>query len=274
MSTPPAELAVSIVIPIYREREFLGASLDAMVAELRAHEVSHEIILVEQFSDDETLAESRAQVARHPTVRHILLDQPDFGYAMKVGMLDARGQVVVNFDIDYWDVTFARMCVAMMTEFDIDIVIGSKNSRLSVDNRAFSRRLISGVYRIVLQTVFGLRVSDTHGIKAWLRSPRLRELIESCRFTRDIFDTELVIRGERSGLRLLELPVTVAEQRPPRTSIFIRLPSATSNLAKLFFVLARDVPRWSPPHGAIYPRRRRAAPESDGAGGAVSLPGS
>ncbi|MFN0071205.1 MAG: glycosyltransferase [Chloroflexota bacterium] len=247
---------VSIVIPIYREREFLGQSLDAMVAELKVHGVSHEIILVEQFSDAETLAESRVQVDRHPSVRHILLDQPDFGYAMKVGMLDARGDIVVNFDIDYWDITFVRMCIAMMTEFDIDIVIGSKNSRLSVDKRALSRRLISSGYRMVLQSAFGLRVSDTHGIKAWSRSPRLLKLIGTCRFTRDIFDTELVIRGERAGLRLLELPVTVAELRPPRTSIVFRVPSAAMNLARLFLVLANDVPARSSPRGAIAARER------------------
>ena len=33
---------------------------------------------------------------------------------MKVGMLEARGDIVVNFDIDYWDITFARMCSAML----------------------------------------------------------------------------------------------------------------------------------------------------------------
>jgi glycosyltransferase involved in cell wall biosynthesis len=255
VTTPLGGPAVSIVIPIYREREFLGLSLNAMISELQAHHVNHEIILVEQFSDELTLAESRAQAERHPSVRHLLLDQPDFGYAMRVGMLEARGDIIINFDIDYWDVTFARMCAAMMTEFDIDIVIGSKNSRLSVDNRALIRRYISHVYRIVLQTVFGLRVTDTHGIKAWLRSPQLIELITACRFTRDIFDTELVIRGERAGLRLLELPVTVAELRPPRSSILLRLPGAARNLARLFFVLASDSPGRSAPHGAIGSRQ-------------------
>jgi glycosyltransferase involved in cell wall biosynthesis len=259
VTTPVKSPSVSIVIPIYRERAFLGQSLDAMISELRLHAVGHEIILVEQFSDELTLAESRAQTERHPSVRHLLLDQPDFGYAMRVGMLEARGDIIINFDIDYWDVTFARMCAAMMTEFDIDIVIGSKNTRLSVDNRAPIRRYISGVYRIVLQAVFGLRVSDTHGIKAWLRSPKLIELIDACHFTRDIFDTELVIRGERAGLRLLELPVTVAELRPPRTSILFRVPSAARNLARLFFVLATDSPGRSTPRGAIgsrYPQTR------------------
>jgi hypothetical protein len=139
-----------------------------------------------------------------------------------------------------------------------------------MDNRALSRRLISQVFRIVLQVAFGLRVSDTHGIKAWHRSPRLIEQIKACRFTRDIFDTELVIRGERAGFRLLELPVTVAEQRPPRSSIFRRAPGAAWSLLKLYLALAQEVSRRSSPTGMIVDRERAPVPISQG--GAVPAP--
>src|SRR6266516_1293512 len=231
---------VSIVIPIYREAGFVKPALASMVDGLERHGLNYEILLIEQFSDQESVDESRAVAALYPCVNHTLLPQPDFGYAMRCGMLAATGDLVVNFDIDYWDVTFVRMCLAMMLEFDIDLVIGSKNARLSVDNRALSRRLISQVFRLVLQTAFGLRVSDTHGIKAWRRTPRLLEQIEACRFSRDIFDTELVIRGERAGFRMLELPVTVAEQRNPRSWILGRVPGAVLSLAKLYCVLWRE----------------------------------
>jgi glycosyltransferase involved in cell wall biosynthesis len=242
---------VSIVIPIYREAGFLEHALANLVAALERHRLRYEILLVEQFSDQGTVDTSREIAGRYRYATHMLLPEPDFGLAMKYGMSKASGELIVNFDIDYWDVTFVRMCLAIMREFDIDLVIGSKNARLSVDNRAFSRRLISQVFRLVLQTAFGLRVSDTHGIKAWRRGPRLLGQIEACRFTRDVFDTELVIRGERAGFRLLELPVTVAEQREPRSSIFVRVPGAAWCLLKLFFVLWREASHRSVPLGAI-----------------------
>ena len=247
---------VSIVIPIYREAGFLEPSLDRMVAELDAHAVDYEILLVEQFSDSATVEASQAFASRNPRIRYFLLPEPDFGGAMRHGMLEAGGEVIVNFDVDYWDVTFARMCLAVMPQFDIDLAIGSKNARLSVDQRALSRRLISQGFRVVLQTLFGLRVSDTHGIKAWRRSERLLDQVRACRFTRDIFDTELVIRGERAGFRTLELPVTVAELRAPRSSIFARVPGAALNLLKLYLVLQREAPRRSVPQGAILARPR------------------
>jgi len=263
---------VSIVIPIYREAEILEQAMTRMVAGLDRRGFSYEILLVEQFSDQRTLDTSLEVANQFPHVRHILLPTADFGQAMRLGMLEATGSVIVNFDIDYWDLTFIRMCLATMLEFDIDVVIGSKNARLSVDNRAFSRRLISQVFRIVLQVAFGLRVSDTHGIKAWHRGPRLIEQIRACRFTRDIFDTELVIRGERAGFRLLELPVTVAEQRPPRSSIFGRAPGAAWNLLKLYVVLSRDVSRRSSPTGMIVDRQTVPAAIGHSEAGLASEP--
>jgi glycosyltransferase involved in cell wall biosynthesis len=247
-ATPPH---LSIVIPIYRERSFLEGALTRLVQDLDRYGASSEILLVEQFSDQETVDESRAVVARFPHVRHLLLPEPNFGRAMRHGMLEARGDVIVNFDIDYWDVTFARMCYALMREFDIDLVIGSKNARLSVDNRSRRRRWISRGFRVVLEAVFGLRVSDTHGIKAWRRSPQLLKHIQLCHFDRDIFDTELVIRAERTGFRLIELPVTVAEQRPPRSSVLARVPGAAWNLLRLYWILRRESSRRSVPGGAI-----------------------
>jgi len=253
MSTPQPK--VSIVVTIFREAGFLESALAKMVEALERHRLNYEILLIEQFSDEATINESRCVVARYSTVKHSLLPRPDVGFAMRYGMLAATGDVIVNFDIDYWDVTFVRMCLAMMPEFDIDLVIGSKNARLSVDNRALSRRLISQVFRLVLQTAFGLRVSDTHGIKAWHRTSRLLEQIEACRFSRDIFDTELVIRGERAGFRMLELPVTVAEQRNPRSWILGRVPGAVLSLAKLYCVLWREASKRSVPLGAVTDRQ-------------------
>jgi glycosyltransferase involved in cell wall biosynthesis len=249
---------VSIVIPIYRESGFLEGSLRRLVAELEGHHLDYEIILVEQFSEQSAVEATGVLVSQFPCVRYCLLPHADFGLAMRSGMMAAGGDIIVNFDIDYWDVDFAHMCSVLMREFNVDLAIGSKNARLSVDNRALVRRLISQAFRVVLHIAFGLRVSDTHGIKAWRRSPLLLEQITACRFSRDIFDTELVIRCERAGFRLLELPVTVAEQRPPRSSILARLPGAVKNMLELFVILQRERSTRGLPHGAILTRSEPA----------------
>ena len=57
----------------------------------------------------------------------------------------------------------------------------------------------------------------------------------------------------------VELPVTVAEQRPPRSHVFTRVPGAALDLAHLFLVLARESSRRSTPRGAIGERILAAA---------------
>ncbi|MDQ6946031.1 MAG: hypothetical protein M3256_07100 [Actinomycetota bacterium] len=66
-------------------------------------------------------------------------------------------------------------------------------------------------------------------------------LAETTRFGGDIFDTELILRAERAGLAVTELPVRVDDQRPPRTPILRRIPRSLLGLAKL------RVPLWRSP---------------------------
>ena len=49
--------------------------------------------------------------------------------------------------------------------------------------------------------------------------------MQACQFGGDIFDTELILRAERTGLTVREMPVSVADQRPPRTPIIRRIPA-------------------------------------------------
>ena len=130
---------VSIVIPIYREAEILEQAVTRLVGGLDRRGIRYELLLVEQFSDQRTLDTSLEVVAAFRTSGTSCCPRRTSVRPCAVGMLEAQGSVIVNFDIDYWDISFVRMCLATMLEFDIDVVIGSKNARLSVDNRAFDR---------------------------------------------------------------------------------------------------------------------------------------
>jgi hypothetical protein len=65
-------------------------------------------------------------------------------------------------------------------------------------------------------------------------------VVTACRFGADLFDTELVLRAERAGLTVTELPVTVEEHRPSRTPIVRRIPRTIRGLFRLRVMLARE----------------------------------
>ena len=72
-----------------------------------------------------------------------------------------------------------------------------------------------------------------------MRRDVLEPIARQCAFGVDLFDTELIIRAERGGWQIAEVPVTVVEQRPARTSILHRVPRTLWGIVKLRVVLGR-----------------------------------
>ena len=231
--------ALSIVMPAYNEAAILGQSISDVVVGLRSHGASFEILVVENGSTDATLAIARDLARIYPELRVESLRKADYGEALRHGLLHATAPVVVNFDCDYYDIDFLDRAVREVTpDNGPAVVVGSKRGEGADDQRALPRRLVTFVFTTILRLGFGLKVSDTHGMKAMRRAAVL-DAATRCKLGRDLFDTELILRVERAGLPTSELPVSVEERRPARTSIFRRVPRTLVGLAKLWIVIRK-----------------------------------
>jgi hypothetical protein len=149
------------------------------------------------------------------------LPEPDYGAAMRAGFLSADTDWVVNFDIDYFSGTFLTKALALAP--DVDIVLASKRVEGADDQRSLMRRLATWVFNQVLRFVLGSGVSDTHGMKLVSRAV-VEDIVEDVISTVDLFDTELVVRAERAGYRIAELPVVVVELRESKSNLLKRVP--------------------------------------------------
>jgi glycosyltransferase involved in cell wall biosynthesis len=223
---------ISIVMPAHNEEGYLEPAVKVVVSGMRDREVDFELIIVENGSTDTTKTVAAALSEAFPEVRVLYSPVADYGLALKSGFQAAVGEIVVNFDVDLVDLPFLDQALASMRESHVTIVVGSKRSPGAEDRRSASRRLITAIFATILRFGFGLRISDTHGLKALRRAP-LVDLVEACQFGKDIFDTELILRAERAGLLVGEVPVVVSEQRAPRTPIARRIPRALVGLARL-----------------------------------------
>jgi glycosyltransferase involved in cell wall biosynthesis len=229
---------ISIVLPAHNEQGYLEPAIKAVVAAGRDRGLPFEVFVVENGSTDGTRAEAEGLAETFPEVKVLRSPVADYGRALKAGFLAAAGDVVVNFDVDFVDLGFLDQAVELVAGGKADVVVGSKRSPGSDDQRRAGRRAVTAVFSLVLRHGFGLHVSDTHGVKA-LQRESLLGLVEVCQFGADIFDTELIIRAERSGLAVRELPVSVADQRPPRTPIIRRIPRSVWGLVRLHRALRR-----------------------------------
>ena len=231
---------ISIVIPAYNEAALLGTTVRELVDGLRAIGEPFEIHIVENGSTDGTpmIATRIAQAV--PEVESHSMRVADYGEALRAGLLAARGRVAVIFDVDFWDLQFMKEALAVL-DADLEpsgpaIVVGSKRAPGSDDGRVLVRRIATSVFSQILRAGFGLTVSDTHGMKV-VNIAALRPVVTACRNGSDLFDTELILRAERDGFLVAEVPVTVRELRPARTSIARRVPRTLLGLTKLRMAL-------------------------------------
>jgi glycosyltransferase involved in cell wall biosynthesis len=234
---------LTVVMPAYNEAGFLEQSVRDVSAGLRARDEPFEILVVENGSTDGTLDLAQRLAAENGSVRALHRPAPDYGDALRAGLLDARGDVVVNFDVDYYDLEFLTQAVERVrSAAGPSIVVASKRSEGARDERPLRRRLVTMTFSTLLHLGFGLGVSDTHGMKA-MRRADVVGLAEECRFGIDLFDTELILRAERAGLAVAELPAHVEERRPARTSIWARVPRTLWGLVRLRVAIKG----WRPP---------------------------
>jgi glycosyltransferase involved in cell wall biosynthesis len=244
---------LTVVMPAHNEAGYLETAVRDVHDGLRARGLDVDILVVENGSTDDTRAIALRLAEELPAVRVTSRGRADYGAALCEGILAAKGESVLTFDVDYYDLGFADRALALLRRAEDPpvIVVGSKRAPGAADERPWPRRLVTAAFAWLLRVGFSLSVSDTHGMKALRRGP-IDTIVRSCRFRSDLFDTELVIRTERAGLPVAELPVRAQERRPSRTPIWLRVPRTLVGL----FVLRWSL--WREPRAARRPERDEA----------------
>jgi glycosyltransferase involved in cell wall biosynthesis len=227
---------ISIVIPIYNEEQLLARSVGELCDGLDELGWDYELILAENGSTDGTVALGRELAAASERVHTFSTEEPNYGLALRRGILAARGELVLCDEIDLCDLDFYQRAVPLLESGEADMVIGSKAMVGANDQRPLFRRFATRVLNGMLRVAVDFRGTDTHGLKAFRREV-LVPVVERCVIDRDIFASELVVRAFRDGVRVVEIPVRVVEKRRPATALVSRVPNVLRNLARLTYVI-------------------------------------
>jgi hypothetical protein len=140
---------------------------------------------------------------------------------MREGFMQASTDWVANFDIDYFSGSFLND--ALELKDTADIVLASKRVDGADDQRGALRVFATWTFNQILRIVLSSGVSDTHGMKL-VRKTVVDDIAPNVISTTDLFDTELVVRAERAGYRIAELPASVEELRDTKSSLVKRVP--------------------------------------------------
>ena len=227
----------SVVIPVFNEEEVFLESANKIYKICLEMNKPFEIIFSENGSTDNTVKLIETFIRDKNNCFMINNNFANYGLALKNGFESVKNDIVISFDIDYFSKKFLLQALQLNENFVA--LVASKRLIESEDERTLIRKMATSVFVFILKLLFRTSLSDTHGMKA-IRKDNIEKEINNVISTQDIFDTELLIRIERSGFKISEVPAKVNEIRPSVSVIFTRIPRTLKSLFKLRFQLFKE----------------------------------
>ena len=212
---------LSVVIPAYNESARLPATLVRLRDYLDAAGEPYQLIVVDDGSSDDTVAQAEAVAANWPQMCVLRLPRNmGKGAAVRAGMLAASGEQRLFTDADLSAPIEELPKLRKHLNATCQVVIGSRAVAGSVieEHQPGRRETMGRVYNKLLQFVALRGLNDTQcGFKLFTA-----EAAEKCfgplRTLRFGFDAEVLLRARRLGLGIAEVPVRWGHREDSRVS--------------------------------------------------------
>lgn len=204
----PGEPEVTAIIPVFNDREALDTAIIRLVETLDAITGQFELIIAEDGSTDGSDEVARRFALADYRVR-LLHNKKRLGRgkALARAIREARGPVVCYFDVDLATDLRGLAPLIGAIQSGSDLATGSRLMPSSAVVRTPGREQASRTYNALVQSILGSRISDHQcGFKAFNRA-RILPLLPLIRAGHWFWDTELLVRAQRAGLRCREIPV-------------------------------------------------------------------
>lgn len=201
---------LSVVIPAYKQETTIVRDIKNIHKALSSLGYKFEIIVVADGTEDKTYKNALSLKLRDIHVYGYEENQGK-GYAVKYGMLKAKGDVVGFIDAGM-DIhpSGLRMLLNHMEWYDADIIVGSKMHPVSQVNYPLYRRILSWGYRLLTASLFGFKVRDTQvGLKFFKRKAVI-DVFPRLVVKKYAFDVEVLAVAYSLGYkRIYEAPVNI-----------------------------------------------------------------
>ena len=139
------------------------------------------------------------------------------GCAVRTGMLESRGDIVMFTDCD---IAYGVDIIKNVYDYFVadtegtDVLVGSRNlSKDGYEGYTFLRKLASKTYIKVIAVAAGFKLTDSQcGIKAF-RSDIAKKIFSNCEVDRFAFDLEVIMIATKLKAQIGEMPVKIINHR-------------------------------------------------------------
>lgn len=202
---------LSLVIPAYNEAapDRLPRSIQLITEFVAKQDFETEVVIVNNNSNDGTLAVANEAAARYPYIRVITEPIQGKGAAVKTGMLQARGQYlfICDADLSMPIEEAVKFIPPQLTNFDIAIASRELPDSKRVDEPQF-RHIIGRLFNWGVRILAVRGLQDTQcGFKCFRRE--VAEVLFPLQTINGwTFDVELLFIAQRRGYKIVEVPIT------------------------------------------------------------------
>jgi dolichol-phosphate mannosyltransferase len=204
---------VAVLIPTYNERD----NLAGIVARVRASAPEADVVVLDDGSPDGTGAVADALAASDPQVRVVHRDRKQgLGQAYLAGfrlVMDEGYDAAVEMDADgsHLPEQLPSLLAALA---GADLVIGARWVRGGeVRNWPVHRKVLSVGANVYTKVMLGMHVNDaTAGYRVYRTSALQAMGLDGVQSQGYCFQIDLTLRAVRTGLRVVEVPITFVER--------------------------------------------------------------
>ncbi|HKP51381.1 MAG TPA: dolichyl-phosphate beta-glucosyltransferase [Chloroflexia bacterium] len=216
-----SEPYLSVVIPAYNEAARLPTTLQKVMSYLVGCDYSYEVLVVDDGSEDRTadIVDETAQELGDPNLQVVRNPHRGKGYAVRTGILQARGSFILYSDADLSAPIEEVEKLLPYLNGKYQIAIGSREGKGAVRyDEPHYRHLMGRVFNTLVRVVALPQFNDTQcGFKAFRREAA-HNLFRSLHLYGDKsgdvkgamvtgFDVEVLYLALKWGYRVKEVPI-------------------------------------------------------------------
>jgi glycosyltransferase involved in cell wall biosynthesis len=208
---------VSFVIPVHNQSDILLANMARLKKSIRVE--NYEIIIAEDGSTD-NFDEVAAKLKKGGIRVLSYKEKLGRGKALKNAFAESKYDIVFYMDADLaTDLSEIGKVLDLIGKGN-DIVTGSRLMKgAKVSGRSFMRGFFSRSYNLLLRILFNSKIHDHQcGFKAF-RKKTVRPLLDKIDDSHWFWDSELLIKAQKSGLKVAEVPVRWTEKGNSRVRL-------------------------------------------------------
>jgi dolichol-phosphate mannosyltransferase len=215
-------MKLSVVIPAYNEAESIGATLEAVVAELGREGVEYEVVVVDDNSSDGTGDVARAFAARSPNVRCVRSDKtPGFGHAVRAGLEHYTGDAVAIMMADLSDSPRDLVRYYWALEAGYDCVFGTRFGHGgATHNYPLPKLVLNRIVNTGIRVLFRHDYNDTtNAFKAYRR--HVIDQLEPLLSNHFNLTVELPLKAVVRGFSYAVVPITWSNRRHGKSKLHL-----------------------------------------------------